>query len=349
MKSRLWIGLGIPAIIILIFGIVGFFLSGRTAGLTLTPLSSIPLKEKPLEKYTIENLANRTYQKSPIVFEDPIATTSTFTVLPFYFYTDNPTSSGEAGLRGAGKKVTGLAHVPNKSLVDMLPVIVQLRGFADRATYTRGLGTKHSAEVFAANGFVSLAPDFLGYGGSDKGSDHVFEDRFETYTTVLNFLASIPTISFVDPTHVFLWGHSNGGQIALTVLTILGSKGSVYPTSLWAPVTQKFPYSVLFYTDEFEDYGKALRKELANFEKDYDTDEYAFPNYLDRISAPIILHQGIDDEEVPFRWSTDFEKRMQEKGKTIRLYIYPGADHNLSATWNTVISRDIEFFRSFLR
>jgi len=323
-------------LLIICFGIAGWIMNGRRATFILSPLPPIPLKEKSLEKYTIENLTKRTYTPNPIVFEDPIATASTYTVIPFYFMSD-------------GKKVTGLSHIPNKPLLEKLPVIVQFRGFADRATYVSGLGTKHSAEVFAANGFVSLAPDFIGYGGSDKGSENVFEDRFETYTTAFNLLASIPTISFIDPTHVFLWGHSNGGQIALTVSTIMGEKGSVYPTSLWAPVTKIFPYSILYYTDEFEDYGKALRKELANFEKEYDTDQFAFFNYLDRIQTPIIFHQGTDDEAVPLKWSNDFVKLLQQKGKSVRYYTYPGADHNLNTGWNTVVARDMDFFRSYIR
>ncbi|MCJ7826381.1 prolyl oligopeptidase family serine peptidase, partial [Patescibacteria group bacterium] len=92
----------------------------------------------------------------------------------------------------------------------------------------------------------------------------------------------------------------------------------------------------------------ALRKELAQVEKDYDTDLYAFTNYLDRIAAPIIFHQGTDDESVPLKWSNDFVKEMQGRGKNIRYYIYQGADHNLSTGWNTVVSRDVDFFRSFL-
>jgi len=336
MKSRMWMVVGGIFFLIVSVGIIGWFWSGRVKQLPLTPLSNLPFKEKPLEKYTIENLANRTYQKSPIVFEEPIATTSAYKVLPFYFISD-------------GRKVTGLSHVPNTPLSHKLPVIVQFRGFADRATYTPGLGTKHSAEVYAANGFVSLAPDFLGYGGSDKGSENVFEDRFETYTTALNLLASIPTISFIDPSQVFLWGHSNGGQIALTVLTILGERGEVYPTTLWAPVTKRFPYSILFYTDEFDDYGKALRKELALFEKDYDTDQYAFSNYVSRITAPLQLHQGSSDIEVPLVWSDEFVDALKKEGKSIRYYTYPGADHNLNTGWNSVVSRDIEFFKSFLR
>jgi len=336
MKSKIWIIAGGVVLLIVIVGTAGFFMSGRTAVLPLTPLSNLPIKEKPLEKYTIENLAQREYTASPIVFEEPIATASSFSVVPFSFISD-------------GKKVTGLAHIPMTPLSKKMPVIIQLRGFVDSKIYESGVGTKHSAEVYAQNGFVTLAPDFLGYGGSDKESTDVFEGRFETYTTALNLLSSLSTISFIDPNHVFLWGHSNGGQIALTVLTVLGEKGKNYPTTLWAPVTKIFPYSILYYTDEADDYGKALRKELAKFEKDYDTDQYAFFNYIDRIQAPIILHQGTDDEPVPLKWSTDFVRLMQGKGKSIKYHTYPGADHNLNVGWNTVVARDIEFFRSILR
>jgi len=350
MKPKNWIGAGVAIFLLVGFGIFGWALSGRKTSIPLTPLSTIQFKEKPLEKYTIENLARRTYVASPIIFGDAIATTTAFHVLPFSFLSD-------------GKKVTGLAHIPNVPLIEKLPVVVQFRGFVDPANYEQGVGTKRSAEVYAKNGFVSLSPDFLRYGGSDQGSENVFEDRFETYTTALNLLASIPTISFIDPTHVFLWGHSNGGQIALSVLTILGEKGNVYPTTLWAPVTKIFPYSILYYTDEFEDYGKSLRKELAEFEKEYDVDQFAFRNYLNRITAPLILHQGTDDEAVPQKWSDDFVSVMKAKGQSIRYYTYPGADHNLNTGpastrgdiestrggWNTVVARDVEFFRSFLR
>jgi len=337
MKSKMWIWIGITACVVVLLGTGAvFFVFEKKSPLVLTPLSMLPPKEKPLEKYSIENLAKRSYEPSPIVFEDPIATTSSYSVLPFYFTSD-------------GKKVTGLAHVPMTPLSKKLPVIVQFRGFVDPNMYTPGMGTKHSAESFASNGFVSLAPDFLNYGGSDRGSTDVFEDRFQTYTTALNFLASIPNISFIDPTKVGIWGHSNGGQIALTVLTILGSQGAAYPTSLWAPVTAVFPYSILYYTDEFEDYGKALRKELALFETDYDVNQYAFYNYIDRIQAPLQIHQGTADEAVPVKWSDAFVKRMQQQGMNIKYYTYPGNDHNLVQSWNTVMTRDLEFFRSMLR
>ena len=287
--------------------------------------------EKPLDKYTIVHLAKRTYLGSQIVFEEPVATTSGHTVYPFHFTSD-------------GLKVTGVAHVPKGK--GPFPVIVQFRGFVDPTKYFPGEGTAHSSEVFADNGFLTLAPDFLGYGGSASPSADAFEERFETYTTALNLLASIKTLSIADSAKVAIWGHSNGGQIAITVSEILGQP---IPTVLWAPVSKPFPYSILYYTDDFDDHGKALRRVLAKFENDYDVELYSLTNYLDRISSPIQIHQGTADEAVPVAWSNALVKILKEKGKDVTYFTYSGADHNLMPGWNTVVSRDIIFFNKYLR
>lgn len=299
---------------------------------TVSPLGQI--FEKPLEKYAIERLRIRTPQVGPIVLDEPTATQSAYTVYPFHYTSE-------------GRRVTGLAHVPRgASAENKKPVIVQLRGYVERNQFTSGMGTKHSAEVFASNGFLSLAPDFLGYGGSDMPSGDVFEERFQTYTVALDLLAAIPSFSLADSSRVGIWGHSNGGQIALTVLE---ATGKPYPTTLWAPVTKPFPYSILYYTDEADDFGKALRRKLADFERDYDVDQYTMVRYLHLITAPIQLHQGTADDAVPVAWSDQFIAMLREKKKDTEYFVYPGADHNLSPSWNTVVARDIEFFRRRLK
>lgn len=290
---------------------------------TVSPLSK--MLEKPLEKYSILRLSGRVFEGNQIILDEPVATTSAYTKYIFHFMSD-------------GKKVTGVAHIP---FGHNLPVIVQLRGYADREKYFPGEGTERSAEVYASNGFISLAPDFLGYGGSDMPETDVFEERFETYTAALNLLASVRTLPMADSAKVALWGHSNGGQIALTVLEILGRP---VPATLWAPVSKPFPYSILYYTDDVPDHGKLLRKKLADFEKDYDTELYSLTNYVDRITGPVQLHQGDVDESVPKSWSDELVKRMPG----INYFIYPGADHNMVPDWNTVVTRDITFFGKYL-
>lgn len=323
---------------ITIVGILGYFYYvsrlHTDAPSPLSPLSII--REKPLEKYSIKRLQTREPQGSEIVFGEIEATTSAYIVQHFHFFTE-------------GKKVTGFAHIPNNGK-NKHPVVAQYRGYVDREIYETGYGTRRSAEVYASNGFLSLAPDFLGYGNSDNPSEQIFEERFQTYTTALDFFDSIQMIPFADEDNIFFWGHSNGGHIALTVLEILGRDD--IPTTLWAPVTKPFPYSILFYTDELSDRGKFLRRELAKFEEEYDVDKYSLTEFVEYIQSPLMIHQGGRDEAVPQKWSDEFVALLDEYEKDVVYHVYPSADHNMvgppTGGWNKVVSRDIEFFRKHL-
>lgn len=320
-----------PLVLLTAGGIYYALAGARQSDSVLSPITQVV--ERSLDKYSIDSLTLRQGKASAVVFDAAVATTSAFTAYQFHFVSD-------------GKKVTGLAHVPlDASPANRKPVIVQLRGYVDRSVYAPGVGTRRSAEVFAGQGFISLAPDFLGYGGSDNPANDVFEERFQTYTVTLDLLASVASLPMADASRIGIWAHSNGGQIALTVLEITRGK---YPTVLWAPVTRAFPYSILYYTDEADDKGKALRKKLADFERNYDVDLYTMVNFTDRIHAPLQLHQGANDDAVPVKWSEEFVADLKGKNITIGYFLYPGADHNLQPSWNTVIARDIEFFSTHL-
>jgi dipeptidyl aminopeptidase/acylaminoacyl peptidase len=284
---------------------------------------------QPLLKYTIENLGKREY-KSEILWDEITATKSGFFVQKFHFDSD-------------GKTVTGLAHLPKSC--EKCPVIVQIRGYAEPENYQSGFGTWRSAEKFAEAGFISLAPDFLGYGGSASPSADVFEERFEKYTTVLNLLSAISHWSLVDNQKIGIWGHSNGGQIALTVLVVAGKD---YPTTFWAPVTADFPYSILYYMNDNSDGDKHLRKKLVDFEEVYESNWFNWAGYIENIIAPIQIHQGTADKSVPANWSREVVKRLSDLGKEVKYFEYPGADHNLIPDWDIVVKRDIEYFKKYL-
>ena len=184
----------------------------------------------------------------------------------------------------------------------------------------------------------------MGYGESDTQAENIFEARFQTYVTALSVLNSLDSISSWDGENILIWGHSNGGQVALTILEITGEE---YPTVLWAPVTKSFPYSILYYTDESEDKGRYIRKELAKFENIYNVEQYSIANYLERIKAPIQLHQGTGDDAVPYEWTNEFVDIFNELEKEITYYTYPGANHNLVPSWNTVVQRNLVFFDKY--
>ena len=169
------------------------------------------------------------------------------------------------------------------------------------------------------------------------------EERFQTYTTVLSLLNSLPKNL---PASIGLFGHSNGGHIALAILEITGRD---IPTVLWAPVGKPFPFSILAYTDEYDDKGKALRKILADFEKDYDIEKYSIDKYFDWINGPLEIHQGLSDQEVPYWWSDELVQILKEKNKEVEYFKYPGEDHNFNAgTWDSLATRTLNFYLQHL-
>lgn len=304
------------------------------------------VKEKPLAKYTFENLKKNKFKPSPIVLGVTLDEKENYISQMFYYNVQNSPAGG--------KKVSGLINVPKKE--GIYPIVIMLRGFVPIETYTSGVGTKRAGEFFADNGFITLAPDFLGYGESDNPSKNSIEERFQTYTTSLSLLSSLVnlgtglTASYsgkikADLSKVGIWGHSNGGQIALSVLEITGQ---TYPTVLWSPVSKPFPYSILYYTDEFADRGKALRRAVANFENDYDVELYSSSNFYSWINAPIEIHQGTADDAIPPDWSDNLFADLTKLGKDAVYFTYPGADHNLLGGWETAIQRSLNFYKEHL-
>lgn len=298
------------------------------------PEVKIPvIKPTPLNKYTIDNLSKTPAPASEIVMGETLTQDKNFTSSIFSINFD-PSLAGKET-----KKVTGVINIPTKP--GKYPVVVMFRGFVDQTTYKPGVGTEHDADYFAKNGLITIAPDFLGYGGSDKEATDIFESRFQTYTTAMTVLASVKNIPRWDGKNIFIWSHSNGGQIALTTLEITGGN---YPTVLWAPVSKPFPFSILYFSDVPGDYGRYLREELAKFESDYNSDLFSLHMYFDRINAPLLIEQGTADESVPTSWSNTLVSTLKSLKKDVKYDTYSGADHNLQPAWNSAIAKSLEFF-----
>lgn len=249
------------------------------------------------------------------------------------------------------KAITGTINKP--ASIGKHPVVFLIRGFVSQEIYQSGMGSKRIGEYLAENGYITIAPDFLGYADSDSEAGNIFESRFQTYITMLSLIASRDQIPNFDNQNYFLWGHSNGGQIALTTLAILGQNLPAgrqgIPTALWAPVTKPFPYSILYFLDEAEDGGKFLRHELAKFEDINNTDFFSFTNYLSWIKAPLVLFQGTADDAVPTSWSQSFCKTAKNAKIDINCFYYSGADHNLNPAWSQVAQTTLDFFNNNLK
>lgn len=324
--------------------VIAFYFSHQSNQPVTSFLSQPTPAPTPLAVYEFENLSKISFTPSPIVLDAVISETPLYRQQLFHFsFAPRPGDSTK-------KTVTGVINVPKAE--GSYPVLLMMRGYAPAETYKPGIGTQPSASVFASHGYITIAPDFLGFGGSDVRSTDAYESRFQTYTTALSLLASLPNVNDAlnasysgrikaDIAKIGMWGHSNGGHIVLSTLAISRAN---YPTVLWAPVSKSFPYSVLAYTDEDDDGGKEHRGELAGFEMLYDTHLFDPAAYYDRIRAPLQIHQGTADVEVPFWWSDDLVRTLKKNGNDVDYHMYPGSDHNLRPAWNDVVKKSLSFY-----
>lgn len=72
-------------------------------------------------------------------------------------------------------------------------------------------------------------------------------------------------------------------------------------------------------------------------------------SYLADLSGPIQLHHGTADESVPLVLSTILEEQMIAAGQPVELYVYDGADHNLSQSFGSAMQRTIQFFNDHVK
>jgi len=285
----------------------------------VTPFVASPTpKVLPLEKYTIPNLQDYPYQTSAIFLTKLTAEEKEFNSYLFSYQT-------------MGKTMTGTANVPHvaNQFQENLPVIILVRGYATPEQYYPGFGTRNVASTFARQGYVTLAPDFFNFGESDPEPEDGWEARFIKPINVIELIKTVqknPKVTFqladqtennqvpitLNPEKIGMWGHSNGGQISISVLEILSEP---VPTTVWAPVTAPFPYSILYFTDTLADEGKEARNWMAIFEKDYDVFEFTITQHLNKLVAPLQIHHGSRDKDALQEWSDAFVSKIKQENE----------------------------------
>jgi len=240
-----------------------------------------------------------------------------------------------------GKRITGMINIPMTGESRKMAAIVMIRGYADKWGYYTGSGTWRVADKLAEAGMVTVSIDFLGFGDSDGESEDMLEARFEKVPAVMDLIASVKALDFVDSNRVGIWAHSNGGQIALSVVEILGDE---IPVVLWAPMTNPFPQSVLDTASDLDDGGRMVIEAIEEFEKNYDSRRYAFENYYNWMEAGVRINQGSADYWCQVEWQEKVVGELLKKGKKAELRIWLGDDHNLSRNWEKVVEQDILFW-----
>jgi len=256
--------------------------------------------------------------------------------------------------------VSARLSVPATTPENIKGIVIMLRGHQNRTGYYTGKGTENPARGYLERGWAVIAPDFLSFGSSSPTPAPF--DLHQFYSTInavelyksleapdFRFAAEIAQANRAVLPRTFrkivLWGHSNGGQVALHFLTIIQRP---VPTVLWAPVSLPFP-------DSAAHYGRNPGWAQL-FREQYNVNDFSYLAHLDKIApgTPILLEQGDRDTGVPKSWNDALARAIGEEntrreqlgiGKIdLRYEIYTGANHNLNPYWSTVLPRDAAFW-----
>jgi len=259
-----------------------------------------------------------------------------------------------------GVKIYGLLTVPfGDRPADGWPAIVFNHGYISPLIYKTTERYIAYVDQLARHGYIVYKIDYRGHDRSGGEATGAYGDPGYT-VDVLNAVASLKEFPQADPDRIGMWGHSMGGFLTLRAMVI---SRDIKAGVIWSGVVGSYPDMLCCW--HHPDLDMPTRTPNPNFRSGWRTQWiklYGTPeenpqfwmgisanSYLSDLSGPLQIHHDIGDSEVPVKFSQDLYHEVQEVGKTVEYYEYPGDDHNLANYFNQAMQRTIEFFDKYLK
>jgi dipeptidyl aminopeptidase/acylaminoacyl peptidase len=305
-----------------------------TASPTPAPVAAQPT----LVPLAIDAMRQREYPGSDIAIEQTLAPGANYRRYVASYQSD-------------GLKIFGLLTVPNGSKPPTgWPVIIFNHGYIPPTVYRTTERYVAYVDAFARDGYIVFKPDYRGFGSSEGKPVSAYYAPDDT-VDVLNAVTTLQRYPPADPNRIGMWGHSMGGNITLRALVI---DPRIKVAVIWAGVNAT-------YKDLLENWhptggdrpppsfaGSARQSYLGQFGTPEQNpkfwDSISPMAYLADITAPIQLHHGTGDTEVPLQFSQTLANDLHAASKPVELYTYAGADHNIAQGFSLAMSRSVAFF-----
>lgn len=238
-----------------------------------------------------------------------------------------------------GLTITGVLRTPAGE--GPFPAVVVVHGSVNPEKYESGGDLEAEQRALVESGYVVFATDMRGYAGSDAAdADSLSVDPGFGWMTVLDWGMALDVVNAltvlrsgqvagVDPARIGLIGHSLGGLLAMDAAVIApGSSDMV--VALSAPTTA-FADVIDVYTAEDPDTRAEISESvgLPSENPEYWAD-ISPRTFLDRVTEPLLLIHGSDDDVALASWSEDTAAAWQAAGGQAEVVILDGADHALS-------------------
>ena len=258
------------------------------------------------------------------------------------------------------KRVYALIATPHTQETTLLPLIVANHGFhpdppnygfsADGSDWRPGDYYRSIPSAFAEHGFIVVMPDYRGHNRSE-GADVVnlalaTAKYAEDVISLLPHLADIPQ---ADPTRIYMWGHSMGGDVTLRALQ---QTDQVKGASIWSTVGGDEWEQAYYYSREpltLDTHLPLDGKQMVQLKQELSTSSWHSHDpilNIEKISVPLNIHHALEDTGALYAWSRRIASRFAYLEKPHTFYSYAGSDHLFKGEqFRLAIERDAALFK----
>lgn len=213
--------------------------------------------------------------------------------------------------------------------------------------------------VFSRSGYIVFKPDYRGNANSEGRPEGAYYSPAYAIDD-LNALTSIKDYKDANPNKIGVWGHSMGGNITLRDLVV--NRKDIKVAVIWGGVVGS-------YNDLMNNWQRKVSyvpsgRELGqrnNYRSNLVT-QFGTPNsnptfwdsidptfFVKDITAPVQIHAGGSDEEVPVAFSQSLFNKLTQAHKKVEFYTYAEDNHNISNDFSLAMQRSLDFFNLYLK
>lgn len=325
-----------------------YFINSRNKTNLQSPLSVSEITALEQNPLSIVEMRKKNYPGSNLVIEQTLTDGAGYHQYVASYLSD-------------GLKIYGLLTVPaGQKPENGWPVVIFNHGYIPPEQYRTTERYIAYVDGFARSGYIAFKSDYRGNGNSEGQPEGAYYSPAYT-TDVLNALSSLKKFKEADAGRIGMWGHSLGGNI--TLRSIVVKNDDIKAAVIWGGVVGTYDDLMNNWQRRVSYKPSPRELSLRNRRRADLIDKYGTPDNnptfwnsidpnfnLDFIKAPVQLHAGSSDEEVPWQFSKGLKDRLEQAGKIVEFYTYPGADHNISgSSFNTAMQRSLDFFNKYLK
>jgi dienelactone hydrolase len=235
-----------------------------------------------------------------------------------------------------GLKIVGFIYKPKDTKGKKLPAIILNRGgLSDETIGLENFPYFYEMNRYASEGFVVLASQYRGAGGSEGKDEVAGADTND----VMALITLAGTLGYVDMNRLFMWGYSRGAMMTLQAIR----RGA--PIKAAAIVGAPTNVTVRFNDPSFLEQARATYPDFDNKKVEHIANRSAI-FWVDKINIPLLIMNGGADRDVTPDSVMAFAQKLQEHGKLYELVIYAKDNHPVVDNTEDRLRRTIDWFKN---